>query len=101
MHTVSLFVLFGNFAAMASRSRRNQPGQRNDFLWYTFPRVVGPEVLAQWNAKLGWMKHRKGHVPAVVDWQWIDQTGLLEGISCIWLKTLLGYMANLCAWGGD
>ncbi|CAH1440106.1 unnamed protein product [Lactuca virosa] len=65
---------------MASRPRRNQPGSRPDFPWYTFPRNVGPKVYTRWNAKLDWLKQRKVHVPAVVDWQWMSETGLMEAI---------------------
>ncbi|CAH1437018.1 unnamed protein product [Lactuca virosa] len=65
---------------MASRARRQQPGSRPEFPWYSFPRTVGSEIYARWNAKLDWMKQRKVHVPAVVDWHWIGQTGLMEGI---------------------
>ncbi|CAH1417055.1 unnamed protein product [Lactuca virosa] len=65
---------------MASRARRQQPGSRPEFPWYSFPRTVGPEIYARWNAKLDWMKKRKVHVPVVVDWHWIGQTGLMEGI---------------------
>ncbi|CAH1450032.1 unnamed protein product [Lactuca virosa] len=73
---------------MASRSRRNQPGQRNDYPWYTFLWVVGPEVL--WNAKLEWMKQRKIHVLAVFNWQWSEQTGLLEGIEPYFVRNFAG-----------
>ncbi|CAH1417605.1 unnamed protein product [Lactuca virosa] len=65
---------------MASRSRCNQPGSRLDFPWYTFPRNVGPEVYTRWNAKLDWVKNRNVHVPAVVDCQWMSETGLMEAI---------------------
>ncbi|CAH1453619.1 unnamed protein product [Lactuca virosa] len=53
---------------MANHGRRNQPEGHPDFPWYTFSRVVSPKVLAQWNGKLSWMKERKVHVPAEVNW---------------------------------
>ncbi|CAI9303858.1 unnamed protein product [Lactuca saligna] len=77
---VSSSVLFVYFVEMASRARRQQPRSRLDFMWYSFPRNVGPEIYARWNAKLDWMKQRKVHVLAVVDWHWMGQTGLTEGI---------------------
>ncbi|CAH1432905.1 unnamed protein product [Lactuca virosa] len=49
---------------MASRSRRNQPRNCPEFLWCNFPRVVSPEVLAQWNGKLDWMRQRKVAFPS-------------------------------------
>ncbi|CAH1451257.1 unnamed protein product [Lactuca virosa] len=77
---VSSCVLFGYFAETASRARRQQPVSRPDFPWYSFPRTVRPEIYARWNVKLDWMKQRKVHVPAVVDWHWIGQTRLMEGL---------------------
>ncbi|CAH1412457.1 unnamed protein product [Lactuca virosa] len=65
---------------MASRARGQQPRSHHEFPWYSFPRTVGPEIYARWNAKLVWIKKRKVHVPTVVDWHWIGQTGLMEGI---------------------
>ncbi|CAH1423566.1 unnamed protein product [Lactuca virosa] len=65
---------------MASRARRNQPGSRPDFPWYSFPRNVGSEIYTRWNAKLDWLKQRKVHVPALVDWYWMSETGLMEAI---------------------
>lgn len=76
---------------MAIRGRRNQPGGRPEFPWYTFPRVVGPKVLAQWNGKLSWMKERKVHVPAEVNWAWKDQVSLLEAIELFWFNPLMGF----------
>lgn len=49
LHMVALYVVLFYFAIMASRTRKNQPGNRPDFPWYSFPRIVGPEVLVQWN----------------------------------------------------
>ncbi|CAH1433904.1 unnamed protein product [Lactuca virosa] len=65
---------------MANRSRRNQAGSHSEFPWYTFPRNVGPKIYAKWNAKLDSLKQRKVHVPAVVNWQWFSETGLLEAL---------------------
>ncbi|CAH1414777.1 unnamed protein product [Lactuca virosa] len=56
-----------SWSVMSSRSRRNQPGGRPDFPWYTFPRIVSLGVLSKWNRRLEWMKQRKVHAPAVVD----------------------------------
>ena len=55
---------------MASRSRRNQARSRN----------VGPEIYAKWNAKLDSLKQRKVHVLALVNWEWLSETGLLEAM---------------------
>lgn len=65
---------------MAGHARRQQPGGYPDFPWYSFPRNVGPEIYTRLNGKLDWMKQRKVHVHAVVDWHWIGQSGLMEGI---------------------
>ncbi|CAI9298314.1 unnamed protein product [Lactuca saligna] len=63
MHMVSSCAVFGYFAEMASCARHQQLGSRPNFLWYSFPRTVGPEIYARRNAKLDWMKQQKVHVP--------------------------------------
>ncbi|CAH1422232.1 unnamed protein product [Lactuca virosa] len=99
MNMVSSCVLFGYFAEMASRARRHQPGSRPDFPWYSFPRTVGLEIYARWNAKLDWMKQRKFHVPVVVDGQWIGQTGLMEGIEPYFDKAFDGIHGQFVCMG--
>lgn len=85
---------------MASRSRKNQPGGRPNFPWYTFPHMVSFGVLSQWNGRLEWMKQRNVHVPVVVNWGWIEQVGLLEGIEPIFGKSFDGLQGRfMCiAW---
>ncbi|CAH1422734.1 unnamed protein product [Lactuca virosa] len=73
------------FARAASRKwlakeEELNPGGHPDFLWYSFSRVVGPEFLAQWNGKLAWMRERRVHVSAEVNWTWMEEVGLLEAI---------------------
>lgn len=65
---------------MQSRGHRNQPGGHPDFPWYTFPNVVAPEVMIQWNKKLSWLKERRVHVSANISWTWMDEVGLSEAI---------------------
>lgn len=65
---------------MANRGRRTQLGGRPDFPWYTFPRVLGTKVLAQWNGKLAQMKERRVHVPDEISWTWMEEVGLSKAI---------------------
>ncbi|CAH1427561.1 unnamed protein product [Lactuca virosa] len=75
---------------MASRSRRNQPGTRPEFPWYSFPRDVAPAVHARWTAKLELLRKRRVHVPAVVDWYWVGQSGLMDVVESYFDKLFNG-----------
>lgn len=44
------------------------------------------------------MKQRKVHVPTIVDWGWIEQVGLLEGIEPFLVNLLMGCKEDLCVW---
>lgn len=78
MDLVLWLFLCGYFAELASRSRRNQPGTRPEFPWYSFPRDVAPAIHSRWTVELEMMKKRRVHVPMFVDWHWIGQTGLMD-----------------------
>lgn len=45
---------------------------------------------SQGNGTVEWMKQRKVHVPAVVNWHWIEQIGLLEGLEPFLDKSFAG-----------
>ncbi|CAH1427560.1 unnamed protein product [Lactuca virosa] len=75
---------------MASRSRRNQPGTCPEFPWYSFLRDVAPAVRARWTAKLELLRKRRVHVPAVVDWYWIGQSGLMDAVESYFDKLFNG-----------
>ncbi|CAH1450007.1 unnamed protein product [Lactuca virosa] len=65
---------------MSSRSRRTQPGARPNFPWYTFPNVVTPGLMAQWNGRLAWLRERRVHVPQEINWTWMVEVGLSKAI---------------------
>lgn len=58
---------------MQGRGRRNQPESRPDFPWFSFPNVVAPKVLVQWIEKLAWLKERKVHIPAEINWSCTEE----------------------------
>ncbi|CAI9303003.1 unnamed protein product [Lactuca saligna] len=65
---------------MSSYGRINQPGGHPDFPWNNFPRVLATKVLAQWNGRLALLKERRVHVSTEINWNWIEEVGLLEAI---------------------
>ncbi|CAH1423750.1 unnamed protein product [Lactuca virosa] len=85
---------------MQGRGRRNQPGSRPDFLWFSFLIVVAPEVLIQWIEKLSWLKERKVHIPAEINWSWMEEVGLSEALEPFLTKSFDGVQGRfICmAW---
>ncbi|CAH1428868.1 unnamed protein product [Lactuca virosa] len=75
---------------MQGRGRINQPGSHPDLPWYTFPNVVAPKVMIQWNEKLAWLKERKVHMPAEINWNWMEEVGLSEAIEPFLTKSFDG-----------
>lgn len=75
---------------MQGRGRRNQPESRPDFPWFSFPNVVAPKVLVQWIEKLAWLKERKVHIPAKINWNWLEEVGLSEAIEPFLTKSFDG-----------
>lgn len=62
-----------------NRPKELSPSRPN-FPWYSFPNVVTPEVMVQWNDKLAWLRERIVHIPAEINWDWMEEVGLSDAL---------------------
>lgn len=77
------------------RGRRNQPqGVLPDFPWYSFPNVVAPEIMVQWNEKLAYFKERKVYIPVKINWHWMEEVCLSEALEPYLTKSFDGVQSR-------
>lgn len=78
------------------RGRRNQPqGVLPDFPWYSFPNVVAPEIMVQWNEKLAYFKERKVYIPVKINWHWMEEVCLSEALEPYLTKSFGGVQGRV------
>lgn len=79
-------------AEKMKRGQRSQqdPWEQGEFAWYNFPEVVSPRVLAEWRNKLEKLKVREFYIADEVNWEWLEQFGLVNVMNPYSTKIFIG-----------